>query len=508
MRPAIEFISTREPLVGVEVGVFEGDNALSILRIKSLRKLYLIDPYEASPEEYRDYTKEQLIQARKKATRRLRDTRVAWKYSVFKEGLISEKVDFVYIDGDHSYESVKNDIRVAEMITKPGGVISGDDYYEASDFGVKMAVDEFCRDNPRELHIEGTNWWYVKSPKIFFYNLNVGSGIEKIGNVILGMLGGYNVTEYKMQNPPCILIDELAKCRPDVIIMNEFYPRLIHTAYFYKSLFPETKVILINHTLSMLRALPLDIDKDKQLSHIDKDGRVLINYAFRNRIDHVINLNWYPYDVGLPDWLEKKTEHILFPVRDNEFNITVPFGERKMDFLYFGNVLSHKLSLEFLKEFAKTDMVLDIYGKMFDKPELKEYNELIEKTPDINYLGFCPKEKVQEVMNSYRFFISARDGHEPFMTVMAEVIMSGMIPLVANDRTKKGSEWIDHYTGCYLEYQTVSELLEMMRYYLEQKDDSEFITVLAKRSTENSAEMTGRTSCEEFKKALLRIIKS
>jgi len=506
MRPAIRFISTRKPCIGVEVGVLNGDNATSILSIGSLEKLYLIDPYEASPENYRDYTREQLIQARKEATQRLEDSRVKWRYSTFKEEVVGEKVDFVYIDGDHSYESVKNDIRIAELITKPGGVIGGHDYYEASNFGVKMAVDEFCVDKPRELHVEGTDWWYIKSPKIFFYNLNVGSGIEKIGNIILGMLDGYNVTEYKMQNPPCILIDELAKVRPDVIIMNEFYPRLIHATYFYKSLFPETKIILVNHTLTMLRALPLDIDKERHFENVSKDGEVLINYAVRNKIDHIINLNWYPYDVGLPDWLERKIKHILFPVKSSEFNIGIPFNQRRKDFLYFGNVLPHKLSLEFLDEFSKTDMTLDIYGKVFDKPELEEYNRIIEKSQNINYLGFCPNDKVHEVMNSYRFFISARDGHEPFMTVMAEAIMSGMIPLIANDRTKRGAEWIDHYVGCYLEYQSLSELLEMMKYYLKKKGDNEFIITLTERASENSVEMTKRTSCEEFKVVLLNII--
>lgn len=511
MRPAVKFVSAREPRIGVEVGVFEGDSALSMLQIKSLKKLYLVDSYEESPEEYRDYTREQLIQARKKATQRLEDPRVEWKYSLFKEGLIPEKVDFVYIDGDHSYESVKNDIRIAEIITKPGGVISGHDYYEVSRFGVKQAVDEL----DREIQIEGTDWWYVKplkiwrcdeSPKIFFYNLNVGSGIEKIGNIILEMLDEFNVTEYKMQNPACILISELAKCHPDVIIMNEFYPRLIHTTYFYKALFPETKVILINHTLSLLQALPLDTNLDDvHPKHIDKDGKVLINYAFQNKIDHIINLNWYPYDVGLPAWLERKVEHKLFPVRDSEFNITTPFRQREKDFLYFGNVLPHKLSLEFLKAFAKTDMQLDIYGKMFE--ERKEYNKVIEGASNINYLGYCPSEKVGEVMNSYRFFISARDGHEPFMTAMAEVIMSGMIPLVANDRTKPNANWIDHYTGCYLEYQTVGDLLEMMGYYLERKNDSQFIATLEMRSYENSVEMTKRTSCEEFKKVLDNLIR-
>jgi hypothetical protein len=51
-----------------------------------------------------------------------------------------ESIDFLYIDGDHSYEAVKNDIILYLPKIKKGGIISGDDYrsYES----VKKAVDE------------------------------------------------------------------------------------------------------------------------------------------------------------------------------------------------------------------------------------------------------------------------------------------------------------------------------------------------------------------------------
>ncbi len=346
---------------------------------------------------------------------------------------------------------------------------------------------------------------------VFLYNLNVGSGIEKIGNTILEILEDsntqhYDITEYKMQNPACILIDDLVKARPDVIIMNEFYPRLITTAFFYKAMFPETKIILINHTLQLLRALPFDINASERFENVSKDGLVLLNYAFRDKIDTIINLNWYPRDAGLPDWLERKTTHVLFPVKKKEFHINVPFSERQRDFLYFGNVLPHKLSRDFIEKFSKTSMTLDIYGKLF--PEHEEYNNAIDKAPNIKWLGYCPDDKVAEVMNSHRFFISARGGSEPFMTAMAEAIMSGMIPLVANDRSVPGSNWIDHYSDCYLEYQSVGELLKSMEHYLSNKHDVDFIRTLEARSWENSAEMTKRTSTDKLRDVLHALIVS
>ena len=39
-----------------------------------------------------------------------------------------ESIDFVFIDGDHSYESVKNDIKYWEPKVKENGLIIGHDY--------------------------------------------------------------------------------------------------------------------------------------------------------------------------------------------------------------------------------------------------------------------------------------------------------------------------------------------------------------------------------------------
>jgi predicted O-methyltransferase YrrM len=54
--------------------------------------------------------------------------------------------DWIYIDGDHSYEGVTADLAAWRSKVKPGGCISGDDYMTGGAwFGdsVKRAVDEF-----------------------------------------------------------------------------------------------------------------------------------------------------------------------------------------------------------------------------------------------------------------------------------------------------------------------------------------------------------------------------
>ena len=51
--------------------------------------------------------------------------------------------DFVWIDGDHSYEQVKRDITNYLPKVKKGGIIGGHDYNSNVFTGVKKAVDEF-----------------------------------------------------------------------------------------------------------------------------------------------------------------------------------------------------------------------------------------------------------------------------------------------------------------------------------------------------------------------------
>jgi len=60
--------------------------------------------------------------------------------------------DIIYIDADHSYEAVKNDLKYAFNTIKDGGYIMGHDYAinlkkanSIYKFEVKKAVDEFCQ---------------------------------------------------------------------------------------------------------------------------------------------------------------------------------------------------------------------------------------------------------------------------------------------------------------------------------------------------------------------------
>ena len=60
----------------------------------------------------------------------------------FVKEIADGSLDFVYIDGDHSYDSCKEDINMWLPKIKQGGIIAGHDYLEACFMGVVNAVNE------------------------------------------------------------------------------------------------------------------------------------------------------------------------------------------------------------------------------------------------------------------------------------------------------------------------------------------------------------------------------
>jgi predicted O-methyltransferase YrrM len=69
------------------------------------------------------------------------------------------KFDMIYIDGDHAYEGCLRDLLLSHQKIKSGGWIMGHDYdmnmekaQTRYEFGVKQAVDEYCRDYNQSIY--------------------------------------------------------------------------------------------------------------------------------------------------------------------------------------------------------------------------------------------------------------------------------------------------------------------------------------------------------------------
>ena len=56
-------------------------------------------------------------------------------------------IDYIFIDGGHHYETVKNDLHYSKQFIKEGGTILCDDYDLSQAPGVRKAIDEFVLKN-------------------------------------------------------------------------------------------------------------------------------------------------------------------------------------------------------------------------------------------------------------------------------------------------------------------------------------------------------------------------
>ena len=64
-----------------------------------------------------------------------------------------EKVDFIFIDGGHKYETVKNDLIYSHKLLDNKGTILCDDYNLSQALGVRKAIEEFSDENKMKYEI-------------------------------------------------------------------------------------------------------------------------------------------------------------------------------------------------------------------------------------------------------------------------------------------------------------------------------------------------------------------
>jgi hypothetical protein len=147
---------------GAEIGVHRGDFSQAILDIVAPGHLLLIDPWKHEPapeyekawyggraEKGQEEMDERHAEVLARFAAEIRSGQVTVHRGPSDEilgGLADESLDWVYIDGNHRYEFVAEDLRLSLIKTKPGGLVTGDDYAEGGwwDGGVKRAVDELA----------------------------------------------------------------------------------------------------------------------------------------------------------------------------------------------------------------------------------------------------------------------------------------------------------------------------------------------------------------------------
>ena len=199
-----EMLNSLNMQVGVEVGVFKGQFSKHLLE-NWPGTLWLVDPWRAfdDTEGYIDASNHKHHQTAYTETMNRLE---GYENRAFMlRGLSSDmasrfqdgELDFVYIDGNHAYDWVKEDIALWWPKLRSGGLLMGHDYLGMPDwhqtefmengkdkhiwmqgpesgdqpiyaghFGVNTAVDEFIKETGLELLVteEWLGSWIIRKP--------------------------------------------------------------------------------------------------------------------------------------------------------------------------------------------------------------------------------------------------------------------------------------------------------------------------------------------------------
>lgn len=160
-------------LTGAEIGVYDGGTSAALLNGLPELRLWMIDPwrpYEGASELGQlDQAAFDRARARAEwwtlpaADRRfvLRETS---QQAVQRFG--AESLDFAFVDGNHLYEPVRDDVHAWWPKIRSGGLLSGHDYGINRDangpWGVRRAVDEFAANVRREVRVGQDGVWWIE----------------------------------------------------------------------------------------------------------------------------------------------------------------------------------------------------------------------------------------------------------------------------------------------------------------------------------------------------------
>lgn len=149
----------------VEIGVARGSTSKFTIEKLSDRILTYtgIDPYESNydrTDSFSQYNQDLMDNLYKFVVEKNNDPRfnlIRKKSNLAHLDFENNSIDAIYIDGNHSYEAVMEDIKYWSPKVKQGGLIVGDDYLTFE--GVRKAVnDSFSNFNK-----SGNTWFFKKS---------------------------------------------------------------------------------------------------------------------------------------------------------------------------------------------------------------------------------------------------------------------------------------------------------------------------------------------------------
>ncbi|CCB89783.1 class I SAM-dependent methyltransferase [Simkania negevensis] len=136
-----------------EIGVWAGFNAFELRQLFPEAHLYLIDPWELTPNYLEDglspaidpYQFQQAYECTRSLFRDDQNVTILKKNSTDALTEVPNHLDLVFIDGNHSYRAVKDDIQNWRRKIRRGGLLTGHNYHPNFP-GVIRAVHSYLKD--------------------------------------------------------------------------------------------------------------------------------------------------------------------------------------------------------------------------------------------------------------------------------------------------------------------------------------------------------------------------
>jgi predicted O-methyltransferase YrrM len=166
-RPSLVWtrLNRGEGLIGAEIGVQNGLNAFYLYNLLKPKHLYLIDCWD----NFIDFDSGEIIGEAQylKTYKILKDLPnvniIRAKSFEVVNSFPDNSFDFIYIDADHRYESIKRDLALWYPKVKSKGVFCGHDFTPSvADNGIIRAIYEFAEQHKLILCVEQEDWRIIK----------------------------------------------------------------------------------------------------------------------------------------------------------------------------------------------------------------------------------------------------------------------------------------------------------------------------------------------------------
>ena len=157
---------------GLEVGVLNGQTTIGLLGALPNLRMWCVDPYAALSQEVyhtnccREWTQERWDEEYTAVLKRFQpyDGRVMLLRTLSKDAMAEfddESFDFIFIDANHGYDYVSQDIPGWWPKLRQGGIMFGHDYHYDD---VKQAVQEFSDAHKLYITEEEDSVWWARKP--------------------------------------------------------------------------------------------------------------------------------------------------------------------------------------------------------------------------------------------------------------------------------------------------------------------------------------------------------